>query len=400
MEINNLPNYLMNTEDDDTFIDETSYVSDPATEKSFLYFNEEGEKIEQGFKVVKDMERMTSGVWMMPDTRYLRISPTGEYYTVQFTKETLYDSLIKYLKSNNANRVKLEHEGKDIKGFVAVEHWIITDKDTKSPIYGLTLSDLGYNPDEIPVGTVMKTTYVEDEKFWNEEILTGNVKGYSIGGIFNMERFSKQNITSKVAELAKSLGVVSDSSLSVLLSDEAILTFDESIKLNGEVITDGEFNTIHGVSIVITEGKLVDFGIKQEFNEATPVPAVEPTTSTSPEATQVTEVVSEEAQPEVIQEASQESGQEEGQEEVKQESTPELNPSDAIIADLQNQLSLLQTKLAESEEKNVLLTKRLEKSPISTTNTKTTNKVTTQQGSNNGQESGKTIRVGGRTVSI
>jgi hypothetical protein len=32
-------------------------------------------------------------------------------------------------------------------------------------VLGLSLEDMGYNPQDIPVGTVMKSTYIQDEQF-------------------------------------------------------------------------------------------------------------------------------------------------------------------------------------------------------------------------------------------
>lgn len=205
---NKIPNYLMDTESTDTNVFETSFVTAPATDRGFLMFSRDESAINklapanQNFTVLKEehfaiidnsykdesqFQRMTSGVWMMPDTKYLRRTDNGEIYTVEFTKETLKAALLKYLKSGYANLVKDEHSGEYLDGFVAIEHWIIESVDTKSPVFGLSLKDLGYKPSDIPVGTVMKTTYVANEQYWNDRILSGEIKGYSIGGLFNLK---------------------------------------------------------------------------------------------------------------------------------------------------------------------------------------------------------------------
>jgi hypothetical protein len=202
-----IPNYLMSTEDTEANVFETSYVSAPATDRGFLMFSRDESAINQfapknqNFSILKEedfkildkskvdateFQRMTSGVWMLPNTKYIRQTEEGELYTVEFTPETLKAALLKYLKSGYANMIKSEHSGEYLDGFVAMEHWIIEDENTLSPIFKLSLSDLGYKPSDIPAGTVMKTTFVADEQFWNEKVLTGMVKGYSIGGLFNL----------------------------------------------------------------------------------------------------------------------------------------------------------------------------------------------------------------------
>lgn len=202
-----IPNYLMTTEDTEANVFETSFVSAPATDRGFLMFSRDESAVNklapknQNFTILKDenfkildkskvdsteFQRMTSGVWIMPDTKYIRQTESGELYTVEFTPETLKAALLKYLKFGYSNLVKLEHSGEYLDGFVAMEHWIIDDENTLSPIFKLSISDLGYKASDIPKGTVMKTTYVVDEQFWQEKILTGMVKGYSIGGLFNL----------------------------------------------------------------------------------------------------------------------------------------------------------------------------------------------------------------------
>jgi hypothetical protein len=147
---------------------------------------------------------------MLPNTKYIRQTEEGELYTVEFTPETLKAALLKYLKSGYANLVKSEHSGEYLDGFVAMEHWIIEDENTLSPIFKLSLSDLGYKPSDIPAGTVMKTTFVADEQFWNEKVLTGMVKGYSIGGLFNLvpldskqQSFKKEGFPEVTKEIAQ-----------------------------------------------------------------------------------------------------------------------------------------------------------------------------------------------------
>lgn len=191
MDINELPNYVMTTEEDDQNIYETSFVENPATGFSFLKFNKDEVKTLEFKQITTGYQRMVSGVWFMPDTKYLRYDKNNGMYTAEFKREDLKEALLKYLKSDYANLIKVEHQGEYLEGFMSIEHWIYEDENTVSPIFGLTISDLGYSADMIKPGTVFKTVYVESEMFWNEQILSGKVKGFSIGGLFSLEEENK-----------------------------------------------------------------------------------------------------------------------------------------------------------------------------------------------------------------
>jgi methyl-accepting chemotaxis protein len=188
-----VPNYLMDTNAEGSNIYETSFVANPATGQNFLKFNKSEVKTLE-FKAVDGYQRMVSGVWFMPDTKYIRYDEEGRKYTIEIDKFVLRDALLKYLKADYANLIKVEHQGEYMDGFISIEHWIYQGEYTVSPVFGLSIYDLGYNPQDIAIGTVLKTIYVADENFWNTQILTGIVKGFSIGGLFSLqpENFSNK----------------------------------------------------------------------------------------------------------------------------------------------------------------------------------------------------------------
>ena len=373
--INSIPNFLLSIDDtqDSENVYDTSYVSNPATRKSFLLFEDATEKnTKQAFKAVDGYERMTSGVWMMPDTKYIRRNESGLMYTVEFTKDTLKEALLKYLKSNHGNNVTLEHGEDLLEGFVAVEHWIIEDENTKSPVFGLSLTDLGYNPAEIPQGTVMKTTYVADETFWNEQVLTGNVSGYSISGLFNLQKFNEQVTQvviaeSNISKLFKEMGVIAESG-NLLLNDGQVLT------IGGEsIVIDGEYTLTNGLTLVMKDNQLVDYGKStpsESFNDATVVA----------EVINPVEVVTEvEVTPEVI-ETEVPSDVTETQEVVESavsiEAPITVEPSaneitmeqmQAQLNELHEQMSKLMEELDAKDEQIANMTKVLDKQPIKST---------------------------------
>lgn len=247
MDINELPNYIMTTEEEDQNIYETSFVSNPATGFSFLKFNKDEVKTLE-FKQVQaeGYQRMVSGVWFMPDTKYLRYDKSNGMYTAEFKREDLKEALLKYLKSDYANLIKVEHQGEYLEGFMSIEHWIYEDENTKSPVFGLTISDLGYSAEEIKVGTVFKTVYVESESFWNEQILSGKVKGFSIGGLFSLEEENKA-LKQYFTEAPAVEQVVE------AVADNVIVEAEASPRKSVDVEVGVESNVTEQVSEVITE---------------------------------------------------------------------------------------------------------------------------------------------------
>lgn len=283
-----LPHYLLEVDDTDELgIVETSYVEYPATGLGVYLFSKEDEEVQPKLKTfsVEGFERMTSGVLMMPDTKYLKRDKEGNLYTVEFKSDTLKRALLKYIKAGFDDVVKLEHSVElwD-KKFVAVEHWIIEDENTKSPIFGHSLADLGYNPKQIPAGTIMKTTYVQDEEFWNEFILSGKINGYSLGGLFEMKEVVVTEEEFKAPEikaLLNDLGIEGDN-ITLTAEDGTKLKFGATITIDEEV-ANGEY-TIQGQSFRVVEGVLVD-KVKGEFSDEVSLASVVDTPSTEPTET-------------------------------------------------------------------------------------------------------------------
>lgn len=401
-----LPHYLLAIDDSgDLGIQETSFVEYPATGLGFLAF--EDEKIEHTFAKLDEQkyQRLVSGVLMMPKTKYLRQTAEGNFYTVEFTEETLKQALIKYLKEDKASVVKVEHKGRNLNGFAAVEHWIIEDATTKSPVLGNTLADLGYNPDDIPAGTIMKTTYVADEQFWNDQILSGKVSGYSLGGLFELkevesevQQFAQQPILPTVNDILKLIG-----------GDNVSVTTKEGKELKfGETVTEGDepaygtyqFNT--NLKVVIKEGVIVDYGYEssntntnfneqQTTSETTQQPTVQVTTETAPNdavTTQTTQTTTTDTTdttaivPELnIPDTNKDN-----------ELVSRLNEIEAKLADKDAKIAELEAKLAKVEEKNQNLKDKLKEEPIKK------QPVTPKKTENNSRKT--TLKIGNAIIEV
>jgi len=158
---------------EDENIDEVfaiSLVEEPAIEANFVYFDKEEVK----FQAVSDDQRLVMGPILVPDKKILRIDGLGEQYYVYFKPETIKRLSEMYLQKKYTDSTTIEHKDK-VDGVSLVESWIVESRTKdKSAVYGLS----------VPVGTWMGTFKVDNEDIWNNYVKTGEVKGFSIEGLF------------------------------------------------------------------------------------------------------------------------------------------------------------------------------------------------------------------------
>ena len=158
---------------EDENIDEVfaiSLVEEPAIDSNFVVFDKE--KIH--FAAVNDEKRLLMGPILIPDKQILRIDGEGKPYHVFFKPETIKKLSEMYLKKKYTDSSTLEHD-KKIKGVTLVESWIKeSDTQDKSALYNLN----------VPVGSWLGTFKVDNDEIWNDYVKTGEVKGFSIEGLF------------------------------------------------------------------------------------------------------------------------------------------------------------------------------------------------------------------------
>ena len=101
-------------------------------------------------------------------------------------KETIKQVQHNFVQQGYQNNSTLEHSGKSIPNVTFVETWIKEDEvHDKSVLYGFSE----------PVGTLFGLMKVNNDEIWNDYVKTGKVKGFSIDGVFDME---KVNLKSEI----------------------------------------------------------------------------------------------------------------------------------------------------------------------------------------------------------
>ena len=160
---------ILNEEQEDTGIEAILIVESPAIESDFVALAAEEIKLAE----VDKEKKILLGALLIPNKPIYRAGAEGEYY-IFFSKDTVAKASQMYLRNGYQNNSTLEHD-KALDGLTLVESWIVEDEvQDKSRKYGLN----------VPVGTWMGAVKVNNQKIWDEYILEGKCKGFSIEGYF------------------------------------------------------------------------------------------------------------------------------------------------------------------------------------------------------------------------
>jgi hypothetical protein len=176
-----------------------SLVQDPAIEADFVYFDKE----KVLFSSVDNEQRLVMGAILIPNKKILRIDGEGKTYHVFFKPETIKRLSELYLKNKYTDKATLEHNQK-ITGVYLIESWIkeSATKD-KSALYNLNA----------PVGSWLGTFKIDNDKIWNDYVKTGDVKGFSIEGLFGHSLVS----ANEMFNLEKDISLFSNVEVEILL---------------------------------------------------------------------------------------------------------------------------------------------------------------------------------------
>ena len=178
---------LIIDEESELGIEAISVVESPAIEEDFVALKS------QEFKLAEvDKERkILMGALLIPNKPIYRRNGDDEYY-IYFSKETVLKASQMYLMNSKQNNSTLEHKY-ELKGLSLVESWIVEDKvHDKSVKYGM----------DLPLGSWVGSVKVNNDKIWEEFVLTKKIRGFSIEGFFadKMER-PKESIKDELAAI-------------------------------------------------------------------------------------------------------------------------------------------------------------------------------------------------------
>ena len=315
----------------------------PATEETFIAMAKQ-EKIVK-FSKVDEEQRILMGLVLQPDQLIYRVDEDGNEFEMFFSAETIKDFSQNFFQSGFQLNSKLEHD-EPIEGVTFVESWLVENpKVDKSAAFGL----------EYPKGSWLVSMKVDNDDIWNNYIKTGELKGFSIDGMVELEEVTlksniemsknnknilallKQIVSGAEQEVEVTLGSVKSGELDIQFDGETLevgapvflLADEEKVSL-----ADGTYKLDEGGEIVVKDG-LVESMSEAEAEE-----------EVAPEAE---EVVDAELEEEVIEEVN---ADEESMKVIKEILDDMFK---AYAESMEIKMSEMLTKMSDIEAKNVEL---------------------------------------------
>jgi hypothetical protein len=152
-----------------------SFVEKPAMEVTAIKLSAEEALIKLATNEYK--QYLTSAV-IIPDKPIIRLDAEGNEYYIKFSVDAVERIRNKFFaKSGKLNLSNKNHDASELVDAQLIEMWIITDSQNDKA------NALGFK--DLPNGTLMATYKINDTDFWDKEVLTGNVTGFSLEGVFS-----------------------------------------------------------------------------------------------------------------------------------------------------------------------------------------------------------------------
>lgn len=256
-----------------------SLVNAPATEETFIAMAKQ-EKIVK-FAKVDEEQRILMGLVLQPEQLIYRVDEDGNEFEMFFSAETIKDFSQNFFQSGFQLNSKLEHD-EPIEGVTFVESWLVENpKVDKSAAFGL----------EYPKGSWLVSMKVDNDDIWNNYIKTGELKGFSIDGMVELEEVTlksniemsknnknilallKQIVSGAEQEVEVTLGSVKSGELDIQFDGETLevgapvflLADEEKVSL-----ADGTYKLDEGGEIVVKDGLVESMSEAEAEEEVAP----------------------------------------------------------------------------------------------------------------------------------
>ena len=151
-----------------------SFVSEPATEKEWLFFNRK----KQVLNFYDDEQQIVTSVVMLANTPIYR-NDDGYEYKLVFTPEAIKKMAFDYFSKNNFNKISIEHDGKEIEGAaILLESYFVDNVKSVPQKFG-----------KIPEGSWIMSYKVVDKDLWTM-IKEKKLRGFSVEVIADLKKLN------------------------------------------------------------------------------------------------------------------------------------------------------------------------------------------------------------------
>lgn len=261
-----------------------SLVHSPATEEFFVAMSKQDKLVT--LAKVDEEKRILMGLVLQPNQLIYRVDEDGNEFEMFFSEETIRDFSQNFFQSGFQLNSKLEHDT-PISGVTFTESWLVADpKKDKSAAFGL----------EYPEGSWLVSMKVDNDDIWNNYIKTGELRGFSIDGMVELEevnyktdiQMSKSNksilallkdiVSKNEQQLEVTLGSVKSGELDIQFEGDS-LEVGTAVFLIGEneervQLADGTYQIDEAGEIVVKDGLVESMSEGEDVVEE-PEPEVE-----------------------------------------------------------------------------------------------------------------------------
>jgi len=225
-----------------------SLVSDPAIGVNFITLSKQKEI---KLATVNEEQRILMGAILIPNQPIYR-NVDGHEFNIVFPKETIKQVQQNFALKGYQNNSTIEHSGEQIQNVTFVESWIKEDEVHDKSVH------YGFNEE---VGSWFGLMKINNDEIWNDYVKTGKVKGFSIDGVFDME---KVNLKTEInMNLESIVNAIKDGFASVKLTSEVeqvevVIAMATMMLKDGVTILEAEsFEAGQAVFIVAENGDKV-----------------------------------------------------------------------------------------------------------------------------------------------
>lgn len=184
-----------------------SFVDEPAVEENFVALSKQAVLLNKDTK-----KQILTGVVLKPNQLIYRLDEQNQPYYIQFSEVEIEKISHKMMKAGLALYHTTHQHESELKGNYLTELWIVTDPQNDKS------NALGFK--DLPKGTLMASYKVTDKVYWDNEVMMGKVKGFSLEGFFNQElklnkiikknKMNKHKKTSLLSKIGKFLMDIED----------------------------------------------------------------------------------------------------------------------------------------------------------------------------------------------
>ena len=241
-----------------------SFVSEPATEKEWLYFSDAKKRLD-----FYDTEKqIVTSVVMLANTPIYR-NDDGYEFMLVFTPEAIEKMAYDYFSKNGFNKISINHDGSVIEGSaILLESYFVDDNKKAPEKFGV-----------LPRGTWIVSYKVVDKKIWNM-IKEKKLRGFSIEVLADLKKLKLKytnNKNKKNMKKEKQKEKTKEKFLDAVTDQGVQVTFDalEVGQLIYAVAEDGTKVTLEqGTYLINFEDKVYEVVVDEngtitEINEVT-----------------------------------------------------------------------------------------------------------------------------------